>query len=200
MDDYFTEHYHDTEPIQSEPSRGGLKRFIIELLETLIIAAILFAGINAVSSRIRVKSISMQPTLYEKDFVLVNKLSYEFGEPERGDVIVFEYPLNPDVEPYIKRVIGLPGDRVEVKSGTVIVNGEPLREPYTKAPPNYTGAWSVPDGSLFVLGDNRNYSSDSHQWGMVPIENVMGKALFVYYPLEHWQMLNPATASAAGLR
>jgi signal peptidase I len=200
MDNYYTEQYTDAELQRSERSSGGLKRFIIELLETLIIAAILFTGINAVSSRIRVKSISMQPTLYEKDFVLVNKLSYEFGEPERGDVIVFEYPLNPDVEPYIKRVIGLPGDSVEIKGGMVIVNGEPLREPYTKAPPNYTGAWSVPQDSLFVLGDNRNYSSDSHQWGMVPIENVMGKALFVYYPLEHLQILNPETAAAAGPR
>ena len=197
MEDHIVEGYHNPESLTSDRTNDGLKRFLIELLETLIIAAILFAGINAVSSRIRVKSISMQPTLYERDFVLVNKLSYEFGEPKRGDVIVFEYPLNPDTEPYIKRVIGLPGDNIVINNGTVIIDGEPLGEPYTKAPANYSGTWKVPEDSLFVLGDNRNFSSDSHQWGTVPLENVMGKALFVCYPLNHWKVLNPAVASAA---
>jgi signal peptidase I len=198
MEQYFTESYPDPDLTPSNNSAGGLKQFFKELLETLLIAAILFSGINAVSSRIRVKSISMQPTLYEKDFVLVNKLAYKVGAPERGDVVVFEYPLDPDSEPYIKRIIGLPGDTVEVINGMVFINGESLPEPYTKAPPSYTGKWNVPQGSLFVLGDNRNNSSDSHQWGMVPIENLMGKALFVYYPVDHWKLLNPTTAAAAG--
>ena len=147
MEDHIVEGYHNPESLTSDRTNDGLKRFFIELLETLIIAAILFAGINAVSSRIRVKSISMQPTLYERDFVLVNKLSYEIGEPKRGDVIVFEYPWNPDTEPYIKRVIGLPGDYIVINNGTVIINGEPLGEPYTKAPPNYSGTWEVPEDS-----------------------------------------------------
>lgn len=197
MDDYITESYPDPHPNPPVSAAAGIKQFIKEFFETLLIAAIIFAGINAISSRIRVKSISMQPTLYERDFVLVNKLAYQVGAPNRGDVIVFEYPLDPDSEPYIKRIIGLPGERIEIHNGTVFVNGEPLSEPYTKASPNYTGSWNVPEGSLFVLGDNRNNSSDSHQWGMVPIENVLGKALFVYFPLSHWQFLNPETAAAA---
>lgn len=196
---YTTDSNPELDPSPSMDYSAGLRRFIRELFETLLIAALLFAAINGISSRIRVKSISMQPTLYEKDFVLVNKLAYQLGTPSRGDVIVFEYPLDPESEPYIKRIIGLPGDHIEINQGTVIVNGEPMREPYTKAPPNYTGSWDVPEGSLFVLGDNRNNSSDSHQWGMVPVDNVLGKALFVYYPVEHWKLLNPTTAAAAGL-
>jgi signal peptidase I len=198
MGQYFTESHTEPEPSPPMDYSAGLRRFVKELFETLLIAALLFAAINGISSRIRVKSISMQPTLYEKDFVLVNKLAYQLGMPSRGDVIVFKYPLDPESEPYIKRIIGLPGDHIDINGGTVIVNGEPLREPYTKAPPNYIGSWDVPIGSLFVLGDNRNNSSDSHQWGMVPIENVLGKALFVYYPVDHWQLLNPITAAAAG--
>jgi signal peptidase I len=198
MEHFYSESYPDPELTPSGSGSHSLKRFIKELLETLLIAAILFAGINTVSSRIRVKSISMQPTLYERDFVLVNRLSYKLGAPGRGDVIVFENPLDPDSEPYIKRVIGLPGDRVEVKDGQVYINGGLLPETYIKASPDYTGTWNVPEGSLFVLGDNRNNSSDSHHWGTVPIESVIGKALFVYYPLEHWKNLNPATAAAAG--
>lgn len=196
MDHFFTETFPDTTP-QHQPT-GGFKQFIWELIQTILIAVLLFVGINAVTSRIRVKSISMQPTLYEKDFVMVNKVAYQFGAPDRGDVIVFLYPLNPDSEPYIKRIIGLPGETIQIANGVVTVNGGAIREPYIKASPNYTGTWVVPEGALFVLGDNRNNSSDSHQWGMVPMENVLGKALFVYFPFSHWQFLNPATASAAG--
>jgi signal peptidase I len=160
-------------------------------------AAVLFLAINAISSRIRVKSISMQPTLYEKDFVIVNKLAYQLGEPNRGDIIIFDHPFNKDTEPYIKRVIGLPGETVKVENGQVFINDFPLQEPYIKAPPSYKGTWTIPPDTLFVLGDNRNNSSDSHQWGTVPLENVIGKALLVYFPISHWQNLNPSTAAAA---
>ena len=139
----------------------------------------------------------MQPTLYDGDFVIVNKLAYKLGDPSRGDVIIFRYPPDPDREPYIKRIIGLPGDQVRIADGMVYVNEVPLQEPYISAPPNYTGSWSVPEDSLFMLGDNRNHSSDSHSWGMVPLENVLGKALVVYLPVAHWQTLNPDTAAAA---
>jgi signal peptidase I len=183
-------------PEQPEDS-GGLRRFLLDVLETVVLALVLFAGINAISARIRVESISMQPTLYDGDFVIVNKIAYKLGTPQRGDVIIFHYPLNPNIEPYIKRVIGLPGDHVKVANGKVYINGTPLREPYIKAPPGYEGSWDVPPNSLFVLGDNRNNSSDSHSWGMVPIQNVIGKAEVVYWPPSQWQLLNQATAAAA---
>jgi signal peptidase I len=129
--------------------------------------------------------------------VIVNKLAYRFGHPEHGDVIVFRYPRDPQQE-YIKRVIGLPGDRVRIVNGEMYINDQRVDEPYVASAPRYQSEWSVPDGNVFVLGDNRNNSSDSHNWGPVPLENVIGRALFVYWPPQSWGALqHPMTASAA---
>ena len=201
MDHFFTESFPDPDPSQGQPVTsvtGQLKLFLMDLLQTLVLAALLYLGINAISARIRVQSISMQPTLYEQDFVIVNKLAYRLGSPSRGDIIVFQPPMDPGGEPYIKRVIGLPGDTVKILDGKVYVNEVLLQESYIKAPTGYRGTWIVPADDLFVLGDNRNNSADSHQWGMLPLKNVIGKAEVVYYPISHWQILNPATAAAAG--
>jgi signal peptidase I len=186
-----------TEPPDSHERRSGAFRFILDIVETLILSVILFAVINAVSARIRVDGASMQPTLETGEFVIVNKLAYMLGTPQVGDVIVFHFPRDPDQE-YIKRVIGLPGDQVTVQGGTVLVNGQPLAEEYIAAPPAYESTWNVPPDSLFVLGDNRNNSSDSHNWGPVPLDYVVGKAVFVYWPPTRWGMLEgPSTAIAA---
>jgi signal peptidase I len=196
MDLFFSDIEPDPPPSQEQPR--GWKQFLLDMLQTVLLSVILFLGINAISARIRVESISMQPTLYERDFVIVYKLAYKLGSPHRGDVIVFRVPNHPeDSEPYIKRVIGLPGDTVKIVDSKVYVNEVLQREPYIKAPPRYTGSWNIPEGNLFVLGDNRNNSSDSHQWGMVPLENVIGKAEIVYFPFSHWKILNPSTAAAA---
>ncbi|UCH60154.1 MAG: signal peptidase I [Anaerolineales bacterium] len=197
MEDFRSEIYPDQESAANVEKPGGLRHFLIDVFETVLLSLLLFLGINAVSARIRIESVSMQPTLYEGDFVIVNKLAYNFGEPSRGDVIVFRYPPDPEREPYIKRVIGLPGDRVSVQEKKVLINNEPMLEPYISAPPLYEGTWIVPEGSLFVLGDNRNSSSDSHSWGMVPFDNVIGKAEVVYWPPEEWKLLNQVTAVAA---
>lgn len=175
-----------------------LRRFVFEVLQTVLLAFMIFAGINYATARILVQSVSMQPTLFESDFVLVNKLAYRIGDLERKDVIVFRPPLDAEAEPYIKRVIGLPGDTVRIAAGQVFVNSVPLQENYLAAPPSYHGTWIVPDDSVFVLGDNRNNSSDSHHWGVVPVENIIGKAEFIYWPIAHWKVLNPTTAIAAG--
>lgn len=197
MEHFHTENIPDPElPAVNEKS-GGIRRFLIDVLETVVLSLVLFMAINAVSARIRVESISMQPTLYAGDFVIVNKVAYKIGSPSRGDVIVFHFPPDPTREPYIKRVIGLPGDKVEVRAGKVYVNDTALREPYIKSPPNYEDRWEVPPDQLFVLGDNRNNSSDSHSWGMVPLRNVIGKAEVVYWPPSEWQLLNQETAAAA---
>jgi signal peptidase I len=198
MENFHTETIPDPDPLKAEETGGGFRRFVIDILETVLLSVILFLGINALSARIRVESISMQPTLYEGDFVIVNKVAYKVGTPSRGDVIIFHFPPDPGREPYIKRIIGLPGDQIHITGGKVYVNDQPLREPYIKAPPAYEGSWTVPEGSLFVLGDNRNNSSDSHSWGMVPVENVIGKAEVVYWPPTEWQLLNQNTAAAAG--
>jgi signal peptidase I len=169
----------------------------VDLLETIVLSLILFAGINLVSARIRVESISMQPTLFEGNFVVVNKLAYRTGDPGRGDIIVFYYPPDPKQEPYIKRVIGLPGDRIHIEEGKVFVNDALLEEPYVHVPTNRGGDWSVPAGALFVMGDNRNNSSDSRAWGMVPLNNVIGKAMVVYWPPQQWTLLSFPYAAAA---
>jgi signal peptidase I len=197
MDEFHSQAIPDAEPNLPAGKPGGFRRFILDVFETLLLSLVLFVGINAVSARIRIESISMQPTLYAGNFVIVNKIAYFLNEPGRGDVIVFKNPKDPSLEPYIKRIIGLPGDTVRVTGGTVFINDEPMSEPYISAPPAYEGAWTVPPESLFVLGDNRNSSSDSHAWGMVPIQNIIGKAEVVYWPPSRWQLLNQATAAAA---
>lgn len=187
-----------SESTQPQRKRSGCFSFLIDVLETLVLSLILFLVINAISARIRVDGSSMEPTLHNGEFVIVNKLAYKFAEPKLGDIIVFHFPRDPDQE-YIKRVIGVPGDEVVIGDGKVTVNGQEIDEPYISAPPAYTASrWDVPEGHLFVLGDNRNNSSDSHSWGTVPLEYVIGKALFIYWPLEEWGIIeHTATASAA---
>ena len=195
MNQFHTEEI--VEPTDPRERRSGALRFILDIVETLILSVVLFAVINAVSARIRVDGASMQPTLETGEFVIVNKLAYMLGKVQIGDVIVFHFPRDPEQE-YIKRVIGLPGDQVTVQDGKVSVNGQPLNEDYIAAPPAYESTWKVPADSLFVLGDNRNNSSDSHNWGPVPLDYVVGKAVFVYWPPTRWGMLEePSTAIAA---
>jgi signal peptidase I len=174
---------------QSKGKRSGFLSFLVDILETLILSVVLFVSINMISARIRVDGDSMVPTLGTGEYVVVNRLSYRFGSPQQGDIIVFHFPRNP-IEEYIKRVIGLPGDEVEVMNGSVYVNGQLLDEGYLNVKMNYTGKWIVPEGQLFVLGDNRNNSSDSHDWGTVPMDYVVGKAVLVYWPPPAWGLIN----------
>jgi len=159
-----------------------------EVLQTLLMAAVLYFAIDAVFERVMVLNISMQPTLYEGDLLLVNRLAYKLGPMQTGDIIIFHNP-NFLEEDYIKRLIGKPGDVVSVEAGVVSVNGKPLNEPYISAPPDYVSTWTVPNDAVFVLGDNRNYSYDSHSWGFVPVNDVVGKALLVYWPLDAVKLL-----------
>ena len=195
MDNFHTEMI----PEPPDPAKMGQSwgRTLMDIFETVLLSVVLFLGINAVSSRIRVESISMQPTLYAGNFVLVNKLAYRIGKPSRGDIIVFRYPPDPTQVPYIKRVIGLPGDQVHIADGKVYINGEMLVEPYLVTTTNRGGDWTVPQNSLFVMGDNRNNSSDSRSWGFVPLANVIGKAEVVYWPPQKWGLLSFPTAAAA---
>lgn len=156
-------------------------RFFGELLQTVLIAGVLFLAVNLVTARIRVEGISMEPNLHAGEFVVVNRLAYRWDDPQRGDIIVFRYPLNPDRR-FIKRVIGLPGETITIESGRVQVDGRAIDEPYLAVTPRYSGEWMVGSDELFVLGDNRNNSSDSKNWGTLPMEDVIGKAVFVYWP------------------
>jgi signal peptidase I len=159
-----------------------------DVVETLLLAAVLFFVINSVSARVRVDGFSMRPTLEDGELVLVNKLAYWLGQPKHGDIVVFRYPVNPS-EDLIKRVIGLPGDVVKIQDGKLYINGLAVSEPYIAAAPEYYGEWVVPQGQLFVLGDNRNDSLDSHEWGVLPQTNVIGRAILIYWPPPEWNSL-----------
>ena len=183
---------------QSEPSQDSqpIKQFFVDLLETIILAVVLFFAINAVSARVRVDGSSMVPTLQNGEYVLVNRLAFKNKLPEYGDIIVFVSPQVSDLD-LIKRVIGLPGDTIRIYGGEVQVNDQVLDEPYIAAAPIYNGEWRVPAGNLFVLGDNRNDSSDSHAWGLLPIENVIGKAVLIYWPIPEWTLIRHVETVAA---
>lgn len=185
-----------TEEVKPAEEAIQWKRFIKDILETLVLAAVLFIGINAVSARVRVDGFSMRPTLEDGEFVLVSRMSYKFSEYERGDIVVFHFPLDPKEE-LIKRVIGLPGDHVRVEGGQVFLNGQLLEEAYIAEAPRYSGEWVVTEGFLFVLGDNRNNSNDSKDWGLLPQENVVGKAVLIYWPPPMWGALDHAGVSAS---
>lgn len=184
---------YQTEPVEETTSSdgkqpGSARSLLIDILETMLIAAVLYISIEAISARIRVDGFSMVPTLQSGELVVVNKLAYKWDEPATGDVVVFQYPRDPEQE-YIKRVIGTAGDTVQIDDGQVYVNDDPILEPYITSATAYENEWVVPQDSIFVLGDNRNNSSDSHSWGFVPMDMVIGKALFVYWPPESWRVI-----------
>jgi len=176
--------------IESQPQpTNDWKRFVLDILETIILAVVLYFGINAISARVRVDGLSMNPTLQHGEYILVSRMSYRIGEPQRGDIIVFSIPGDQSQD-LIKRVIGLPGETITIRNNEVLVNGEKLNEPYIAQSPIYSGEWTVNEGQLFVLGDNRNASKDSHQWGLLPEENIIGKALVIYWPPPEWKLIN----------
>jgi signal peptidase I len=178
------------QPSETQPEQtDDWKRFTLDILETIILAIALYFGINAISARVRVDGFSMVPTLQDGEYILVSKLSYKTGVPARGDIIVFSLPTD-QRQDLIKRVIGLPGETVNIQNGTVSINGNILTETYIAQEPQYNGEWTVPDGQLFVLGDNRNNSKDSHQWRFLPMENVIGKAIIIYWPPPEWKIVN----------
>ncbi|MGB3199582.1 MAG: signal peptidase I [Nodosilinea sp.] len=161
----------------------------VEGLQTIGLSVVLALGIRHFVAEARyIPSGSMEPTLQINDRLVIEKISYHLNPPEHGDIVVFWPPesLTPPGkrrDAFIKRIVGLPGDVVEVRDGEVIRNGEGLSEPYIKAPPDYQwGPEEVPAASYLVLGDNRNSSYDSHAWGFVPQENIIGKAVVRFWP------------------
>ncbi len=164
------------------PARESGVVFWLRDIAVAVIAAVLI--IVFLYQPVRVEGTSMLPRLEDRDRLFINKFVYHFTAIERGDVVVFHYPRNPE-ESYIKRVIALPGDRLRIDHGTVWVNGEPLAEPYV--PDEYKDFHSraeevVPAGYYFMMGDHRSVSSDSREFGPVERSLIYGKAVFVYWP------------------
>lgn len=196
-------------PVATAPAHPT--RYIRELIELVVFVVLLFFLVRGVLQNFVIEGISMEPTLHQNQFILVNKLAYThfdlnaplrlvdpsapvnviypFGMPKYGDIVVFEYP-NDISKDYIKRIIGLPGDEVSVRDGVVFVNGQQLAEPYLQGAPTYCQSYDlcanesvfVDQDAFFVMGDNRENSSDSREWGMLPIDRMIGQAWVVYWP------------------
>ena len=157
---------------------------IREITIILLIAFVLFLGFRLIIEGYSVRYLSMTPNVNEGDWILASKVSYYVGDPERGDVAVLWPPVSSEY-PFIKRVVGLPGEKIEIRDGKVFINGDRLMEDFKHAKPNYTlYEKTIPEDEYFVLGDNRNHSNDSHTWGSVPRENFIGKAIIRYWPLD----------------
>ena len=173
-----------------------------ELLQTVALTLVIFLGVRAGVQNFRVDGQSMEPNLQNGEYILVNKIDYMIQAPQRGDIIVFRaIPANEPDRDFVKRVIGLPGEKVAVHNGAVFINNRRLSEPYIRTPPDYTFPDSVvPPNNYFVLGDNRNNSMDSHMWRWLPREDIVGKAWISYWPPASVQVFqaSPSLLSAAG--
>lgn len=161
------------------------KGLIRDLLESIVPAVLIALLLNFfVVQPTKVRGQSMEPTLHTDEYLLVEKISYHVHAPRRGDVVVFRY-MGDESENFIKRVIGVPGDTVSIVSGRVYINSEPLVEPYLlQLPRDGMPPTVVPEGKLFVLGDNRLNSNDSRTFGMVGMDEVVGRAWLRYWPLD----------------
>ena len=176
-------------PAKSGSGRiGGALSWVRDLAFSVVIAVVLIVFIY---QPVKVEGTSMEPGLSDNERIFINKFTYKLnlGDIRRGDTVVFWYPAD-TTKSYIKRVIALPGDRIRIQHGQVYVNGSPLVEDYVAERFRDPGTWkegrdiAVPPGDYFVLGDHRNSSSDSRSWGWVPRDNIYGKAVFVYWPLD----------------
>ncbi|MHB9111238.1 MAG: signal peptidase I [Thermoleophilia bacterium] len=178
-------------PPQQKPALISLRKILRDVVFPLLVAFVVAMFAQAtVAKPYQIPSGSMLPTIQLQDRILANRLVYRLHSVERGDVIVFMPPAAIDSEtPYVKRVVGLPGDRVEVKNGKTYVNDEEFVVPTASSPTYTRAAETVPEGTLFVLGDNRNESSDSHVWGYVSMDSVIGRADIVYWPPRNLHLL-----------
>jgi signal peptidase I len=220
------------ERLPSEPrderAPPSVRGVVKELLETAIFILLVFLIVRGVVQNFKIEGSSMQPNLHTNQYILVNKIVYfhfdlnaplrllpgrgdlppkivyPFHMPRRGEVVVFEYPRDQSKD-YIKRVIGLPGETVDIHDGLVYVNGAPLDEPYLEGAQTVCrpetdqcsrGPVTVPAGAVFVMGDNRSNSSDSREWDALPLDRIIGKAWISYWPREDWGGISSPTYAA----
>lgn len=173
----------------------SIKRIIaafFDFLQGIVVLAAIFVMIYLfILSPQEISGSSMEPNFFDKEYILTYKVEYKLNEPQRGDVVIFKSPKNKEID-YIKRIIGLPGERVLLKNSTFYINGQPIREPYLpKGLYVFSGSYLpenservIPEGQYFVVGDNRPHSSDSREFGPIAKEEFIGKAFFRYWPLD----------------
>jgi signal peptidase I len=208
--------------LKSKPARAK-RSPLWDIVETLVLAIVIFVGVRNVVLNFRVDGSSMEPNLHNGEMLIVNRQIYfrmdvndvfdwlpgiqdngtdewyPFHPPQRGDIVVFQPPVMPS-EPYIKRIIGLPGEQVSIHNGAVYIDGKRLDEPYLKGPTLGPGITAekpvvVEPGHVFVLGDNRSNSSDSRIFGSIPISSIIGKAWVSYWPPDNIEVMpQPAYA------
>jgi signal peptidase I len=202
-----------------EPEKQPLQKVEnpwVEAFKTVVLSGVLAFGIRTFVAEARyIPSGSMLPTLQINDRLIIDKITYDFRNPKRGDIVVFSptetLKQQNFKDAFIKRVIGVPGDEVEVKGGIVYVNGQALQEKYIEDRPNYDFSTeefnaklgirggTVPPDHYLVLGDNRNNSYDSHYWGYVPLENIIGRAVVRFWPLNRVGEIDPVPHYPAAL-
>jgi len=183
----------DEEPLESKKSAfAKILDLIFDFLQSIALGGAFFVVVYLfVMQPHQVKGNSMYPTYHDKEYILTDKLSYEFRLPERGEVIILKSPKNPDID-FIKRIIALPGERLMIKDQVVYLNGTVFKEDYLNVEtPVFPAGFmqnglevTVPENALFVMGDNRPGSSDSREFGFIPLENVIGRVFFRYFPVE----------------
>lgn len=165
--------------------------FFLDILQTVVVAAAIFVvAYLFLFQPHQVIGNSMDPNFTDKEYILTDKVTYRFRPPQRGEVIIFKAPPDPEKE-YIKRIIGLPGERIKISQDAVFINGQKLEEAYLApntflAPGSFLregGETTLPENNYFVLGDNRSHSSDSREWGFVPHDSIIGKAFLRYWPI-----------------
>ncbi|MFQ5812125.1 MAG: signal peptidase I [Anaerolineae bacterium] len=174
-----------------------IKSAFREIMETVLLTLLIFIAIRTLIQNFRIEGTSMEPNLHDGQYLIVNKLVYYLHPPERGDVVVFHYPKNPRRD-FIKRVIGLPREKVEVRGKRILINGEKIEESYDLHTGNYAwGPRRLGEDEYFILGDNRNSSSDSHNWGPLPRDAIIGKAWISYWPPKYWGLVPHYSYAAA---
>jgi signal peptidase I len=216
----------DVSTLSEQPPESGsaVRSMLREMLETLLFTLLIFFLVRSVIQNFKVEGSSMEPNFHTGQYIMVNRMlyvhvdlnllkrlfsnekdlptrfGYLFHLPRRGDVVVFEYPRDTSRD-FIKRIIGLPGETVQIQNNQVLINGVPLAEPYlSEAARGQMGSLPptvVPPDSVFVMGDNRGNSSDSRSWGALPLNKIVGKAWFIYWPRQYWGLVPPAAPTLA---
>jgi len=179
----------------ASPAPARRSNLLREIVETAVLTAIIFLLVNAATSRFKIDGSSMEPNLHNEEYVIVDKVTYLFGPPQRGDVVVFD--RNGDSKDFIKRIIGLPGETVEVSQGKVYIDGLPLDEPYVAPSSDTKTALRLGADEYFVMGDNRSNSQDSRTFGPIHRGNIVGRAWIVYWPPSDWAIVPHYTFAAS---